>query len=94
MTDEPVPETTTLEDTVMELKQQYQTLRESFESSLAEKDTLIEQLTADNRELQRALVRSAMTPAPTPVQPKTEQEQYDENIADLATKTLELMKRK
>ena len=93
MTDEPV-QTTTLEDTVMELKAQYQTLKESFESSLAEKDTLIEQLTADNRELQRALVRSAMTPAPAPVQPKTEQELYDENIARLAAKTLEMMKKK
>ena len=45
-----------------------------------------------NDELKRALVRSAINPAPaTTEQPKTEEQLYKEKIADLSKRTLERM---
>lgn len=74
-----------------ELQEQMATMKESFEQSLNEKDDQIKQLLEQNQQLQRALVRSAMTdPVPAP-QPKSEEDIYKEQIQALAGKTLKYM---
>lgn len=73
-----------------EFAEQFAALKSSFEQLAAEKDETIKRLTDENDQLHRALVRSAMTESPSqPV--KTEQEKYDEVIANLANKTLKYM---
>lgn len=94
MTDE--PETTSIEDPVVQLRDemnaQFAELKSSFEATLKEKDELISQLKEQNTGLQRALVRSAVMDPPKVEEPKTEEQVYDENIARLSKRTLEIMK--
>lgn len=86
------PETTesiaTLRD---EMNAQYAALKESFESALKEKDTELLQLREENKELHRAIVRSAFSDTPTAPKEKTPEEQYAEQITSLAKKTLQYM---
>jgi len=75
-----------------EFTAQFATLKSSFETELNTLKTENSQLKETNDELKRALVRSAITPAPEK-QPevKTEEELYKEQIAELSKKTLERM---
>ena len=97
MTDEsnpsPVPaEKSDVEKLRDEFTAQFVTLKQSFESELTALKTENTSLKETNDELRRALVRSATTPAPAPAEnPKTEEELYQEKIADLSKRTLERM---
>ena len=75
-----------------EFTAQFTTLKQSFESELTALKTENTSLKETNDELRRALVRSATTPAPAPAEkPKTEEELYQEKIANLSKRTLERM---
>ena len=75
-----------------EFTAQFTTLKQSFETELTALKTENTSLKETNDELRRALVRSATTPAPAPAEkPKTEEELYQEKIADLSKRTLERM---
>ena len=75
-----------------EFTAQFTTLKQSFESELTALKTENTSLKEMNDDLRRALVRSATTPAPAPAEkPKTEEELYLENIANLSKRTLERM---
>ena len=96
MTDEPNPpapaEKSDVEKLRDEFAAQFTTLKQSFESELIALKTENTSLKETNDELRRALVRSATTPAPAPAEkPKTEEELYQEKIADLSKRTLERM---
>ena len=91
MTDEPVPETVNPYDTLkQEMQAQYNELKSAFEASTREKDDLIAQLQESNRDLQRALLRSAFTEGPSQSAPeKTPEQEYEEKIQDLFTRSKE-----
>ena len=96
MTDEPnLPapaEKSDVEKLRDEFTAQFATLKQSFETELTALKTENTSLKETNDELRRALVRSATTPAPAPAEkPKTEEELYQEKIADLSKRTLERM---
>ena len=96
MTDEPNPpapaEKSDVEKLRDEFTAQFTTLKQSFESELTALKTENTSLKEMNDDLRRALVRSATTPAPAPAEkPKTEEELYLENIANLSKRTLERM---
>lgn len=76
-----------------EMAEQIKTLKESFEASNKEKDELIQHLKEQNQELQRAVVRSAMTEPPKdePHEP-TEEELYNAERDRLIARTRENMK--
>lgn len=74
-----------------EMAEQFAALKQSFESQLSERDSQITKLKEENDSLHRALVRSAMTTPPTEV-PKTEEQLYDEQVQELADRTLQKMK--
>lgn len=75
-----------------EFTAQFTTLKQSFETELTALKTENTSLKETNDELRRALVRSATTPAPAPAEkPKTEEELYQEKIANLSKRTLERM---
>ena len=75
-----------------EFTAQFATMKKSFESELSALKTENTALKADNDELKRALVRSAINPAPAPAeQPKTDEELYKEKIDACAKRTLQLM---
>lgn len=77
-----------------EMQQQFQALRTSFEAEISQLRAQNEQLIADNKGLQAALVRSAVADPPKPAEPsKTEEELYQEEVDAIAKKTLERMKR-
>ena len=75
-----------------EMNAQFNELKTSFEASLKEKEELIAQLKEQNTSLQRALVRSAVMDPPKVEEPKTEEEMYQEQVDNLAKKTLDIMK--
>lgn len=89
-------ETTQIEDPVVtlrdEMNAQFNELKQSFEATLKEKDELISQLKEQNTGLQRALVRSAVMDPPKVEEPKTEEQLYDEEVARLSKRTLEIMR--
>ena len=89
MTDEPVPETVNPYDTLkQEMQAQYNELKSAFENSTKEKDELIAQLQESNRDLQRALLRSAFTEGPSQSAPvKTPEQEYEEKIKALFEKS-------
>ena len=89
---DPKKEKSDVEQLRDEFTAQFATLKQSFESELNTLKTENTQLKETNDELKRALVRSAITPAPEK-QPevKTEEELYKEQIAELSKKTLERM---
>ena len=98
MTDEPNPspapaeKKSDVEKLRDEFTAQFTTLKQSFETELTALKTENTSLKETNDELRRALVRSATTPAPAPAErPKTEEELYQERIADLSKRTLERM---
>lgn len=76
-----------------EMAEQIKTLKESFEASNKEKDELIQHLKDQNQELQRAVVRSAMTEPPKVEEHiPTEEELYAMERDRLITRTRENMK--
>ena len=75
-----------------EFAEQFATLKESFEQSSKQKDEEIPQLKTHNKELERALIRSAVHDPPAPQ--KTEQDIYNDKVKELADKTLSYMKQR
>lgn len=71
-----------------ETAQQIKALKESFESTVKEKDDQIAKLTEDNESLKRALVRSAVTEPPKEEVQKSEEELYKEKITQLAKNSI------
>ena len=89
---EPNKERSDVEQLRDEFTAQFATLKQSFETELSTLKTENAQLKETNDELKRALVRSAITPAPAPSEPeKTEEQLYKEKIDELSKKTLERM---
>ena len=89
---EPKKEKSDVEQLRDEFTAQFATLKQSFETELNALKTENSQLKENNDELKRALVRSAITPAPAPAEPeKTAEQLYKEKIDELAKKTLERM---
>lgn len=90
------PETPSITDPVVQLRDemnaQFNELKQSFETSLKEKDDLIAQLKEQNTGLQRALVRSAVMDPPKVEVPKTEEQIYADEVDRLAKRTIEIMK--
>lgn len=74
-----------------EMAEQFAALKQSFESQLSERDSQITKLKEENDSLHRALVRSAMTTPPAET-PKTEEQLYNEQVQELADRTLQKMK--
>ena len=75
-----------------EFTAQFVTLKQSFETELTALKTENTSLKETNDEHRRAQVRSATTLAPAPAEnPKTEEELYQENIANRSKRTLERM---
>ena len=75
-----------------EFTAQFSTLKQSFESELNALKTENTSLKETNDELRRALVRSATTSPPSPSEePKTEEQLYQEKIAELSKRTLDRM---
>ena len=89
---EPKKEKSDVEQLRDEFTAQFATLKSSFETELSSLKTENAQLKETNDELKRALVRSAITPAPAPAEPeKTPEQLYKEKIDELSKKTLERM---
>ena len=89
---EPKKEKSDVEQLRDEFTAQFATLKQSFETELNTLKTENNQLKETNDELKRALVRSAITPAPAPAEPeKTEEQLYKERIDACSKRTLELM---
>ena len=71
-----------------EMQAQYNELKSAFENSTKEKDEIIAQLQESNRDLQRALLRSAFTEGPSQSAPvKTPEQEYEEKIKALFEKS-------
>lgn len=79
-------------DALTALQTELSNLKQAFESQKQEYQDTITKLQQENTSLQRSLIRNALTPEAAPPQPKTEEELYNENINQLADKTLNLMK--
>ena len=92
MSDETPTEVNPIEQLRNEFAEQFNSLKTSFESSIKEKDDLIEQLQSHNKELERALIRSAVHDPPAPQ--KSEQDIYNDKVKALADKTLSYMKQR
>jgi len=78
-----------------EFAEQFGTLKSSFEGQVAELTKQNEDLKKHNQDLERALLRSAVTekqPNPEPPKEKTPEELYQEEVQALSKKTLEIMK--
>ena len=89
MTDEPTPDNP-YEQLKSEMQAQYNELKSAFEASTKEKDDLIAELKQSNQDLQRALLRSAFTEGPSqPAPEKTPEQEYEEKIQDLFTRSKE-----
>ncbi len=91
MSDEP-EQVNPIEQLRNEFAEQFATLKESFEQSSKQKDEEIAQLKSHNKELERALIRSAVHDPPAPQ--KTEQDIYNDKVKELADKTLSYMKQR
>lgn len=75
-------------DALTTLQNELATLKQAFESQKQEYQDTITKLQQENTSLQRSLIRNALTPEQPAPQPKTEEELYNENIQQLADKTL------
>ena len=71
-----------------EFQQQFSTMKESFEAENKKNLDLITKLTTENEDLHRALVRSAQLPPEQKQPEKTEQEIYQEKIAEYSKKSI------
>ena len=71
-----------------EFQQQFSTMKESFEAENKKNLDLITKLTKENEDLHRALVRSAQLPPEQKQPEKTEEEIYQEKIAEYAKKSI------
>ena len=91
MSDEP-EQVNPIEQLRNEFAEQFTALKESFEQSSQQKDEEIAQLKSHNKELERALIRSAVHDPPAPQ--KTEQDIYSDKVKELADKTLSYMKQR
>ena len=88
---EPINEPDVISELRDEMQAEFTKLKEAFQSEIAEKDAAISELEKTNRELQRAIVRSAVTEPPKVEQPKTEEQIYNERIERLAKSTINKM---
>ena len=71
-----------------EMNAQFQALKDAFEAKQKDDEATIQQLKDDNVKLQTALLRSAFTEPPAPIEKqKTEQEVYQDTIASLFEKS-------
>lgn len=71
-----------------EMNAQFQALKDAFEAKQKDDEATIQQLKEDNVKLQTALLRSAFTEPAQPVEKqKTEQEVYQDTIANLFEKS-------
>lgn len=85
---EPIQEKNEYEKLRDEMNQQFQALKDSFEAKQNEDAQVIEQLKEANKDLQTALMRSAFTTPSEPVEkPKTDEEVYNDKIAELLVKS-------
>lgn len=84
-------QTSAIEQLRNEMNEQYNALKESFESSLKEKDDELVKLREENKDLHRALTRSAFSDRPEPPKEKTPEEIYQEKVDALSKKTLHYM---
>ena len=90
MSDSEQPDVNPYEQLQQEMQAQYNELQSAFENSTKEKDELIAQLQESNRDLQRALLRSAFTEGPSQSAPvKTPEQEYEEKIQDLYQRSKE-----
>lgn len=71
-----------------EFQQQFSTMKESFDAENKKNLDLITKLTKENEDLHRALVRSAQLPPEQKQPEKTEQEIYQEKIAEYSKKSI------
>lgn len=93
MTDEPAQETNPYEQLKAEMQAQYNELKSAFEQATQEKDEQIAQLTESNKELQKALLRSAFTEGPSQSEPvKTPEQEYEENIQTLFERSKQIQR--
>ncbi len=85
-------ETPPSDDAISKLRDEFQkefsTLKETFETENKKNLETISKLTKENEDLHRALVRSAQLPPEQKPQEKTEQEIYQEKIAELSKKSI------
>lgn len=93
MTDEPMPDVNPYEQLKQEMQAQYNELKSAFEQSTKEKDDQIAELTESNKELQKALLRSAFTEGPSdPTPVKTPEQEYEENIKTLFERSKQIQR--
>lgn len=88
------PQSSEVEKLRDEFAEQFNTMKTAFESQIAELKKTNEAITAHNKELERALIRSAVND-PAPPSPeakvKTEAEIYQEKVEALAKRAIERM---
>ena len=90
MSDSEQPDVNPYEQLKQEMQAQYNELKSAFENSTKEKDEIIAQLQESNRDLQRALLRSAFTEGPSQSAPvKTPEQEYEEKIKALYERSKE-----
>lgn len=77
-----------------EFQEQFNTIKTSYEKTAADLKESNDKLSKENEELRRALIRNTSmgTPSGEPPKQKTEEELYQEKIAALSKKSLELLK--
>ena len=78
-------------DALTTLQTELSNLKQAFETQQKQYEDTINKLQQENTSLQRSLIRNALTPEATPPQPKTEEQIYEENIQQLADKTIRYM---
>lgn len=74
-----------------EFQTQFEALKAEFNDQLNQLKSENESLRTQNNDLNRALVRSSLAPAPKEPEPKTEEQLYRERIDELAKRTLDRM---
>lgn len=75
-------------DALTALQTELSNLKQAFEQQSKDYQDTITKLQQENTSLQRSLIRNALTPEQPAPQPKTEEQIYEENIQQLADKTL------
>lgn len=78
-------------DALTTLQAELSNLKQAFESQQKQYEDTITKLQQENTSLQRSLIRNALTPEQPVPQPKTEEQIYEENIQQLADKTIRYM---
>ena len=91
----PAPEKSEIERLRDEFTEQFSAMKTSFQGQVDELSAQNEALKKHNQELERALLRSAVSPEPAPPSPeKTEEEKYKEEVELRSKRTLELMQQR